>query len=182
MVVILRITKKSTGEILPFIPVWYYGSYKFDFYNTDTKEIFSRSMDMYRARKYFSQSGVVHPESYYVSVSKRCLRLANYIDYSGAWRLEDLPRHIRLAISEAQGFSVRYIDDDTGFYISTTDGFHTQYKHMSIVEALFELKYVRFDNKLYFSGTDSTVYEYIIEDIKGFDTLYTKLNVLGVGR
>lgn len=182
MIVITNITNKLTGERKIFTPVWYHGSYKFEFYNTETKETFTRSMDMYRAKRFFESTGALHSESFYVSISKRCLRLADYIDYVGTWNKRYLSSDIQEKLSEADGFDINYIDDDIGFFVSITDGFHAMDVHLSIVEALFELKHIIVNNTIYINAIQDVVYEYKIEDVKHFNILYTKLKIMGVGR
>lgn len=182
MIVITNITNKLTGERKIFTPVWYDGSYKFEFYNTETKETFTRSMDMYRAKKFFERAGVLRSENFYISISKRCLRLADYIDYVGTWNKRYLSSDIQEKLSGADGLDINYIDDDIGFFVSLTDGFHVMGIHLSIIEALFKLKHIVVNNTIYISAKDDVVYEYKIEDVKKFDTLYTKLKVMGVGR
>lgn len=182
MIVITNITNKLTGERKIFTPVWYDGSYKFEFYNTETKETFTRSMDMYRAKKFFESTGALHSESFYVSISKRCLRLADYIDYVGVWNKRYLSSDIQEKLSGVDGLDINYIDDDIGFFVSLTDGFHVMGIHLSIIEALFKLKHIVVNNTIYISAKDDVVYEYKIEDVKNFDALYTKLKVMGVGR
>lgn len=182
MIVITNITNKLTGERKIFTPVWYDGSYKFEFYNTETKETFTRSMDMYRAKKFFESTGALHSENLYISISKRCLRLADYIDYVGAWNKRDLSSDIQEKLSGVDGLDINYIDDDIGFFVSITDGFHAMDVHLSIIEALFKLKHIVVNNTIYISAKDDVVYEYKIEDVKKFDTLYTKLKIMGVGR
>lgn len=182
MIVITKITKKKSGVELISTPVWYEGSYKFEFYNTVTKEIFSRSMDMYRAKRFFEQEGILYPSNLYVSISKRCLKLADYIDYVGVWNREDLSKSIQSELFKAKSIAIRYLDDDLGFFVSITDGFHVQDLHMSIVEGLFKLSHTRIGNSIFVSGMSDVAYEYKIEDVKNFDILYTKLNCLGVGR
>lgn len=182
MIVITNITNKLTGERKIFTPVWYNGSYKFEFYNTETKETFTRSMDMYRAKKFFESTGALRSEDLYISISKRCLRLADYIDYVGVWNKRYLSSDIQEKLSGADGLDINYIDDDIGFFVSITDGFHAMDVHLSIIEALFKLKHIVVNNTIYISAKDDVVYEYIIEDVKNFDALYTKLRVMGVGR
>ena len=115
MIVITNITNKLTGERKIFTPVWYNGSYKFEFYNTETKETFTRSMDMYRAKKFFESTGALRSENLYISISKRCLRLADYIDYVGTWNKRYLSSDIQEKLSGADGLDINYIDDDIGF-------------------------------------------------------------------
>lgn len=182
MIVITNITNKLTGERKIFTPVWYNGSYKFEFYNTETKETFTRSMDMYRAKKFFESTGALRSENLYISISKRCLRLADYIDYVGTWNKRYLSSDIQEKLSGADGLDINYIDDDIGFFVSLTDGFHVMGIHLSIIEALFKLKHIVVNNTIYISAKDDVVYEYTIEDVKNFNALYTKLKVMGVGR
>lgn len=54
MIIIMNLTNKTTGEEKRFIREWYASSYKFDFYDTETKESYSRTMDMYRAKKFIT--------------------------------------------------------------------------------------------------------------------------------
>lgn len=183
MIIVTKITYKVTGEEKISIPVWYDGSCRYEFYNTETKETFTRSMDMYRAKKFFENKGILHPENMYVSIPKRCLRLADYIDYVGAWNKKDLTHDIKVKLWEAEGdIYLRYLDDDFGFFVSLTDGWHARDLHMSIVEALFKVSFVRVDDTIFISADNGIAHAYKIEDVKNFDTLYTKLKVMGVGR
>lgn len=182
MIVITKITYKVTGEDKISIPVWYDGSCKFEFYNTETKETFTRSMDMYRAKRFFESTGILHLDNMYVSIPKRCLRLADYIDYVGAWNKKDLTNDIQVKLWEAEGLCLRYLDDDIGFFVSLTDGFHARDLHLSIVEALFKVSFVRVDDTIFINADNGVAYAYKIEDVKNFDALYTKLKVMGVGR
>ena len=54
--------------------------------------------------------------------------------------------------------------------------------HLSIIEALFELKHIIVNNTIYINAVNDVVYEYKIEDVKKFNILYTKLKAMGVGR
>lgn len=182
MIVITKITYKVTGEDKISIPVWYDGSCKFEFYNTETKETFTRSMDMYRAKRFFESTDILHLDNMYVSIPKRCLRLADYIDYVGAWNKKDLTNDIQVKLLEAEGLCLRYLDDDIGFFVSLTDGFHARDLHLSIVEALFKVSFVRVADTIFINADNGVAYAYKIEDVKNFDALYTKLKVMGVGR
>lgn len=182
MIIITNLTSKATGEEKRFIREWYASSYKFDFYDTETKESYSRTMDMYRAKKFLEQKHILHPEGLYVSIPRRCLRLADYIDYVGTWNKRYLSSDIQEKLSEVDGLDIYYIDDDIGFFVSLTDGFHVMDIHLSIIEALFKLKHIVVNNTIYISAKDDIVYEYTIEDVKNFNALYTKLKIMGVGR
>lgn len=177
MIIITNLTSKATGEEKRFIREWYDGSYKFDFYDTETKESYSRTMDMYRAKKFFERRGILHPTGYYVSIPRRCLKIANYIDFAGIWNREDLNIGIQLKLSEAKG-----LDDDIGFFIILTDKFHVQGTALSIIEALFEARHIIVDDVIYINAVNGVVYTYKIEDVKKFNILYTKLKAMGVGR
>lgn len=182
MTIITNLTSKTTGEEKRFIREWYDSSYKFDFYDTETKESYSRTMNMYRAKRFIEQRGILHPEGLYISISKRCLRLADYIDYVGTWNKRYLSSDIQEKLSGADGLDINYIDDDIGFFVSITDGFHAMDVHLSIIEALFELKHIIVNNTIYINAVNDIVYEYKIEDVKSFNILYTKLKIMGVGR
>lgn len=182
MIIITNLTSKTTGEEKRFIREWYDGSYKFDIYDTETKESYSRTMNMYRAKKFFEQRGILHPTGYYVSIPRRCLKIADYIDFAGIWNREDLSMIIQLKLSEAKGLDIDYFDDDIGFFIILTDKFHVQGTALSIVEALFETKHIIVDDVIYINAINDVVYTYKIEDIKKFNILYTKLKAMGVGR
>ena len=77
---------------------------------------------------------------------------------------------------------IDFLADEYGLFVGIYDGFVVQRKYMSIMEAIFKVSCVRYENKLYFKGNQGVVYEYVIEDVPKFDVLYTKLNTLGVGR
>lgn len=128
-------------------------------------------MDMYRAKKFFEQRGILHPTGYYVSIPRRCLKLADYIEFAGVWNREDLNMIIQVRLSEAKG-----LDDDIGFFIILTDKFHVQ------GTALFETKHIIVDDVIYINAVNDVVYTYKIEDVKKFNILYTKLKAMGVGR
>lgn len=182
MIIITNLTSKTTGEEKRFIREWYDGSYKFNFYDTETKESYSRTMDMYRAKKFLEQRDILHPTGYYISIHRRCLKIAEYIDFAGVWNREDLDMLIQVRLSETKGLDIDYFDDDIGFFIILTDKFHVQGTALSIVEALFEAKHIIVDDVIYINAVNDVVYTYKIEDVKNFDALYTKLKVMGVGR
>lgn len=182
MIIITNLTNKTTGEEKRFIREWYDSSYKFDFYDTETKESYSRTMDMYRANKFFEQRHILHPEGLYVSIPRRCLKIADYIEFTGLWNIEDLSRDIQLKLSEAQGLDIGYLHDDIGYFVSLTDRFNVRDTALSIVEALFETKHIIVNDTIYINAVSNTVCTYKIEDVEHFNILYTKLEIMGVGR
>lgn len=123
--------------------------------------------------------GVVTAEDYYVTIPKRVFNLISYIDYEGTWNERDLDRNI-VSQFPTDKLIIDFLADDYGLFVGICDGFVVQRKYMSIMEAIFKVSCVRYENKLYFKGNQGVVYEYVIEDVPKFDILYTKLNALGV--
>lgn len=181
MLYLTNILHQQTGEVETYRSEWYTGSCKFTFYDEDAKKSFSRRMDMYRAQKFFKERGVVTAEDYYVTIPKRVFNLISYIDYDGTWNKRDLDRSI-VSQFPTDKLMIDFLADDYGLFVGICDGFVVQRKYMSIMEAIFKVSCVRYENKLYFNGNQGVVYEYVIEDVPKFDILYTKLNTLGVGR
>lgn len=181
MLYLTNILHQQTGEVETYRSKWYTGTCKFTFYDEDTKKSFSRRMDMYRAQKFFKERGVVTAEDYYVTIPKRVFNLISYIDYDGTWNERDLDRSI-VSQFPTDKLMIDFLADEYGLFVGICNGFVVQRKYMSIMEAIFKVSCVRYENKLYFKGNQGVVYEYVIEDVPKFDVLYTKLNTLGVGR
>lgn len=135
MLIITKIIDKQTKKDLPYTFKWYEGSFIFTFYDTDTKETFSRSLNQYRAKQFFESRSILQPDNLYVTIPKQCIKLADYLDYRGTWNSSDLSAEIA---NQLNNQSLK-VDD---IYISPNI---QDYVNYSAVINNFSLCYMIFD-------------------------------------